>query len=456
MTTDIVLAPPKPAIIPGAKPEDIKLSRALLSAVFKEPELYAMLSEAILPNSFYLASHEVIWQAFGKVTADNETISLITVQLAIEDAPSPILKGEPLTKMLSEIYSEPVNTANAFFLADKVRGWGVYRAMGNAARNIMEAVLTNGRTVEDMVDLCWQQMTTASRIPGAHKSFMDAVSGYQDLVEKRVEGKTTPRVLTGFKEWDEKTGGLYAGDVLVEAGYGGWGKTTLLLAIIRNLMTAEKPSPGVLFSLEMRQDNEITPVFVSQQTGIHKMALRNGHLTREQLTSFIGATGAISQWPLIVEDKYTSLNTLQLRRSLRPLLRDIEWVAIDGLWLMSHHQKSQDRRMEVTQIMRDLSDIARGDLGKELPIIITHQLTREGQLRLLNGEAPTLDMLAESSGVERNAQRVVIMNRLPKTTATELHMVKDRNGGASGSVGYFDYIPERTLYVERNAHLETF
>ncbi len=66
-------------------PHNIEAEQSVIGAVFLEPEAFSTASELLLPDDFYRASHQRIFQAMMDLSERGEPIDVVTVTTYLND-----------------------------------------------------------------------------------------------------------------------------------------------------------------------------------------------------------------------------------------------------------------------------------------------------------------------------------------------------------------------------------
>ena len=417
----------------------------MIGAVLQKPELYVSLAEILQPSDFFSLKHGYIWKAFDELSNARQGIDMVTVPDAMQTINAPI-QGEELIRELARMIGSAPDNRNAETYARSVFNSAIRLRLLVSANEISQIVRDKTQTIDAVIDHCDQLIFKATnRRVEATSSIRAAMIAYADKVEAKLEsGELSPGIPLGSKRLDEKTGGLYPGEVCVFAGGEGSGKTTWALSHSRNV--AKTGRKVALFTLEMTQE-EILRIFTAMETGIYRSILKSFNLSGYQWGLFTKASGEIGEWKMDVVDEFPTLTPIQCRRKLRTISQsgDVELVVIDGLWLMEADEPSKDRWRDVTIIMRELNQIAR---DFHVPILITHQYKGS-----VVGK-PTIYDLSESAGVRRNAQMIFGLHRPPpddegvESPFSDVYALKDRNGSLTGEKFEYVYDEQHDLYKE--------
>jgi len=249
------------------------------------------------------------------------------------------------------------------------------------------------------------------------------------VVDKHRQGIQSP-----WAEFNEKTGGLRDGELIILAGSTTSGKTAF--AINYSLHAARCGTGVALFSLEM-SEVELTDRFLSLAGEIDSRVIKAG----ADLYLIDKAARKIEDLPLYICDQ--SYLTLQLlEATVEHLLHqhNIGLVVCDYLQLMSSTRRFSTRAEEVSALSRGLKIIAK---NTGLPFLVISQLNRApGREK----RPPELYDLRESGGLEMDSNVVLFLyhkldpskprysDRPDELTATELLVAKQRSGPSNCTV----------------------
>jgi replicative DNA helicase len=127
---------------------------------------------------------------------------------------------------------------------------------------------------------------------------MQRTFDYVDAIMGR--GGELTGVPTGFKEFDEKTGGLQRGDLIIIAARPSMGKTALALNIARNAAVVSHRKVAV-FSLEMTAQALVIRL-LSAEAEVDQSKFRTGFITSHEYRKLQDAAGRLSQADLWIDD----------------------------------------------------------------------------------------------------------------------------------------------------------
>lgn len=403
--------------------------RAVIGAVFHEPELYPTLSNILQAADFFVLSHGFIWWAFEQVYPNIDQLTILT---ALKD------KENIDVMYINSFLSSVPDVSHAEIYAQKVREEAVIRRVFEATDKMREALIQRNQSLDSRLDICNQLLFEASeqRIE-ADSQIKTIVSQIWDEYEKNIPVQGVP---TGFKNLDEMLKQLYPGEVALLVGHPGMGKTSMLLSIVRRVVKAGLRV--ALFTMEQTKA-EVTKILIGMEGDISRTALLEAKLTAEDRVKFQQATSAMYNWKLDIIDEFAALTPTQLRRKLHLLTREspIDLVVLDGLWLMEMDSEGQERYRDVHKITFELVNMAKREFC--LPMLVSHQYNQDAKTR--EDRRPVINDVADGTAAQRNLQLILAMhrdnyyNKDSNNDLTRLYILKDRLRGNTGKVANFIY-----------------
>ncbi len=234
-----------------------------------------------------------------------------------------------------------------------------------------------------------------ANFPGGIGAFLDP--------SQRISGLST-----GFKKFDEMTGGLHGGELFILAARPSMGKTALALNIAQHVAT--HPSihkPVAVFSLEMSSSSLLTRLLCSAAR-VDQHKFRAGYLNGEERRNLQHALHNLTEAPLFLDDT-PGVNMMDIHSKLRRMKSEhgLSLVVIDYLQLMSSRGRSENRNQEVSAISRGLKLMSK-DL--DVPFLVLSQLSRASETRP-GDHKPQLSDLRDSGSIEQDADLVAFIYR---------------------------------------------
>lgn len=216
-----------------------------------------------------------------------------------------------------------------------------------------------------------------------------------------------------------------------------------------------KGIPVAIFSLEMGRHSLFERMLgAASMTEIHK--LRNGYYDRNKWGDLLREYSKLAEAPMYIDDT-SGITITEIRMRSRRLAselakqgKELGLIVIDYLQLIRGSGRSESRQQEVSEISRQLKDLAR---TLNVPVLALSQLSRKNEDKTRQDNKPQLSDLRESGSIEQDADVVALIHREGyykrddeslKRKAT-LIIAKQRNG----PVGDIDlnFIGEYTLFT---------
>jgi replicative DNA helicase len=234
------------------------------------------------------------------------------------------------------------------------------------------------------------------------KSFPGGVGAFLDP-SSRVRGLST-----GFTKFDEMTGGLHGGELMILAARPSMGKTALALNIAQHVATHPRmKKPVAVFSLEMSSASLLTRLLCAgSRVDQHKF--RAGFLNAEERRRLQVELANLTESPLFLDDT-AGVNLMDVHSKLRRLKSEhgLSLVVIDYLQLMSSRGRSENRNQEVSAISRGLKLMSK---ELDVPFLVLSQLSRASETRP-GDHKPQLSDLRDSGSIEQDADLVAFIYR---------------------------------------------
>jgi replicative DNA helicase len=245
---------------------------------------------------------------------------------------------------------------------------------------------------------------------------------------KRIKG-----IGTGFAKFDEMTGGMHEGELIILAARPSMGKTALALNIAQHVATHPDIRKTVaVFSLEMSKESLLTRM-ICAEARVDQQSFRAGFLDAEERRRLQVAANKLVKASLFIDDS-PGLGLMDMHAKLRRLKNEqgIGLVILDYLQLMTGRGRYENRNQEVSMLSRGLKLLSK-DLS--VPMLVLSQLSRAPETRQ-GDHRPQLSDLRESGSIEQDAdvvgfifrEEVYKPDREDLKGTAELNIAKQRNG----------------------------
>lgn len=407
-------------------PHDLAAEREVLAACFASTPILDAILDMLQPREFYGDAHARAWGAMVSLRIEGRPVDLATVcnRLRERDDLESVGGVKAIADLASGGFDEPdAELVHAHAL--------IVREMAHR-RRIVDALQVqlgeaySGRTshpafvegVEGAVFNATRGFETASE--GVDLASLVAAEEVRlgEIDAGRVSSGGLP---FGLASLDLKMGGGAPGETTIVAGRPAMGKTSLLLAIARNVAASNHDGieRGVLiFSLEMKKE-KLLHRMVAAESGVNlKRVIAGRFVDAGEAARAARARAFLAALPIVIDDA-PGLTPARLRSRLRRAMmrfnndrRRMSLVAVDQLsWMRSERQygsEAGDRSREVGDILKAVVEI-----GKETDVhnLVANQLNRDVKGRSGKALRPRLTDLAESGQIEQHAHNVIAPHR---------------------------------------------
>ena len=387
-------------------PHDDVAEQSVLGGMLLSKDAIADVVESLRASDFYKPAHETIYEAILSLYGHGSPADAITVADELKK------RGE-LTRVGGASYIHTLiasvpTAANAQYYAEIVKEHAIMRRLIEAGTKIAQLGYANETEVDTLVDQAQAEIyaVTDGNAKEDYVSFSDALEetiNEIDANSNRPDG--VYGVPTDFIEFDELTGGLHGGQMIVIAARPGVGKSTLALDIARSASIHHQMTT-VFFSLEMSR-TELAMRILSAEGKISMGRLKKGDLDTEGWTNLATLQGRIDSAPLFIDDS-PNMTLMEIRAKCRRLKQrnDMKLVVLDYLQLMSSGKKVESRQQEVSEFSRSLKLLAK---ELDVPVIALSQLNRGSEQR--TDKRPMVSDLRESGSIEQDADMVILLHR---------------------------------------------
>ena len=387
-------------------PHDDVAEQSVLGGMLLSKDAIADVVESLRASDFYKPAHETIYEAILSLYGHGSPADAITVADELKK------RGE-LTRVGGAAYIHTLiasvpTAANAQYYAEIVKEDAIMRRLIEAGTKIAQLGYANETEVDTLVDQAQAEIyaVTDGNAKEDYVSFSEALEetiNEIDANSNRPDG--VYGVPTDFIEFDELTGGLHGGQMIVIAARPGVGKSTLALDIARSASIHHQMTT-VFFSLEMSR-TELAMRVLSAEGKISMGRLKKGDLDTEGWTNLATLQGRIDSAPLFIDDS-PNMTLMEIRAKCRRLKQrnDLKLVVLDYLQLMSSGKKVESRQQEVSEFSRSLKLLAK---ELDVPVIALSQLNRGSEQR--TDKRPMVSDLRESGSIEQDADMVILLHR---------------------------------------------
>ena len=412
-------------------PQNIEAEQAVLGAIFLSDTALITATERLIPEDFYRAAHQRIYQVMVELAEKGEPVDLVTVTSDLQDRKW--LEEIGGVSYLGDVANAVPTAANVEYYSRIVEEKSVLRRLIRVATDIAAEGYASEEEVDTILNEAEKTILEVShrQNSSAFISIKDVLVETYDRIEmlQNQTGDITG-IATGFSELDKMTAGFQRNDLIIVAARPSVGKTAFALNIAQNVATKTEENVAI-FSLEMGA-SQLVQRMLCAEGNIDAQRMRTGALNDEDWQKLTMAMGSLSKAGIYIDDT-PGVKVNDIRAKCRRLKQEsgLGMIMIDYLQLIQGNGRSgENRQQEVSEISRTLKAIAR---ELEVPVIALSQLSRGVEQR--QDKRPMMSDIRESGSIEQDADIVAFLYRddyydkeSENQNIIEIIIAKQRNG----------------------------
>ena len=404
----------------------IETEAALLGALMIDNRLFDRVADFVAADDFGEPVHRRVFDLLAHEISAGRLATPVTLKPMLEHDPGLEKLGGP--RYLAQLTGSGAGLIGAADFARQIRDFAKRRRLYEAMQRLgarltftpatlAEAAQNPHEPVEALVDELDAMLAVALQQSETAKSFaaLQAFDRTMTEIEAEAAGTTPPGLaVDGFDDWNELTGNIRRGEVVILAGRPSMGKTALGLS---TALAAARAGWGTLFiSLEMSVE-ELMKRAISDLIFDYGRSASFANVQRGRFTAFdrdrLGhVRRQLAEWPLVIRQD-AGLRVGRLAMMIRRYKRQqvakgqrLDVVFIDYLGLVRADGTKQKRYEEVSEVSRTIKQIAR---ELDVAIVLLAQLNREVERR--EDKRPQLSDLRDSGEIEQDADVVLFVYR---------------------------------------------
>jgi replicative DNA helicase len=415
-------------------PDNLDAERFVLGAIMSDDSSFLQVAGNISADDFSLEKHKRIFLRMSELHERGERIDRVTLANELHNQ-GQLQSVDGLSYLVSLDDGLP-QLHNLESYVNIVKEKSLLRRIINVAQDTINRCLTYDDDAKQILgtaeDAFMKLGDTNSRSTMATplqiiNEYEGGINSFLDT-SKRIKG-----IGTGFLKFDEMTGGLREGELIILAARPAMGKTAFALNIAQHVTSNVKnPKAVAVFSLEMSKDSLLTRMMCAAAR-VDQQRFRAGYLNHEERAALQDSLYRIVESPLFLDDS-AGTNLMDVHSKLRRLQaeQDLGLVIVDYLQLMQGRGRFENRQQEISTLSRGFKL-----MSKELrvPFLVLSQLSRAPETRP-GDHRPMLSDLRESGSIEQDADMVAFIFReevyRPDKESlkgmAELILAKQRNG----------------------------
>lgn len=385
----------------------VESEQCVIGAILIENTVMDELISLIDTDDFSVETHGLIWRSMKYLYQKNEPIDLVTVATVLDKHKK--LDAVGGVGYLTQLASSVPSTSNVVSYAEIIKRQSLKRKGMTFAEDIRRMTMEDDFETNEEYLMLLDTMFSHMRpdTTGKMKNFAETKSDYLTFLTSKVENVTT-----GFKEFDEWSGGVGKGWLYILAGRPSIGKTAKALQMASHIATLGQ-GEVLVWSQEM-SFNQLKNRVLSSVTGINYGKIRKKLLEPHELEIMSRAHDQFDSLPLSVEDSY-GVNIEHIRSTARQMKRQkgsIGAIVVDYLTRMDIQQKKGETwSRAVGEVAKRFKWLAQ---EMNCPVILLAQLNREGA-----EGAPSIQNLRDSGEIEQEADIIEFLWQDPEETSAK-------------------------------------
>ncbi|MBR5228998.1 MAG: replicative DNA helicase [Firmicutes bacterium] len=432
-------------------PHSADAERSVLGAVMLNKDALFDVMEILTPEDFYSDINKEIFDAARELNRRSEPVDILTVSEELKKKKKLEMVGG--RSFVASLAADVPSTANAQSYARIIKEKAVLRKLIAVSSDIVDKSYGAKTDASKVLDFAEQGIFDIAKLTQKkdYTQLKDVFWAIMDEIDEMSRNRGGLRGLTtGFIDLDAKTSGLQKSDLIIVAARPSMGKTAFVLNLAQQ--SAIKAKANVLiFSLEMSRE-QLGQRLLSIESNVELSKIKSGDLSRDDWESLNIGIDRLANTNIFIDDT-PGIGILEMKNKCRRLKAEkgLDLIIVDYLQLMTSDGRSEGRQQEVSNLSRQLKQLAR---EMDCPTIVLSQLSRAVEQR--QDHRPQLSDLRESGAIEQDADVVMFLYRdeyyNPETTekpnTAEVIIAKQRNG-PTGSVD-LTWLGKYTKFADRS------
>lgn len=414
-------------------PHSIEAEQAVLGGLMLSNGGFEAIASLISEKDFFASDHQLIFQTMRQLNIEQKPLDIITLSETLQNNRQLDQIGG--STYLVELSNNTPSSANINAYAQIVLERSIIRQLITAASDIVKKGYNPlGWDSNKLLAEAEKKLVAIIESRPNQGGFLSVNELLKEVVERIDQlfnsDADITGLSTGFADLDEKTSGWQPSDLVIVAGRPSMGKTSFAMNMAEHAVLHQE-KPVLVFSMEMPASQLIMRM-MSSLGKIDQTKLRAGNLSEDDWPRLSSAASRLKDRPLFIDDT-PGITPMELRNRVRQVTREHGQpglVLVDYLQLMNGSVATENRTNEISQISRELKNIAR---EFNCPLVALSQLSRNLEHR--PNKRPINSDLRESGAIEQDADVIVFIYRdevyneeSPDKGVAEIIIGKQRNG----------------------------
>jgi len=409
-------------------PHNIEAEQAILGAILidEQNRCFDEVSTILRKDHFYDPMHGRIFEAAEKMISKDQLATPITLNSYFQNDEGLNQLGG--AKYLARLASSAISTHDIKSYAQIIFDLYIRRNLINIGKHITHEASnadTQDISTVDQIEKAERSLYNLAEKGRFEKTYQKFSTSLAEAIDRAARAYQNDAsvigIPTGFKDLDQKLGGLQPSDLIILAGRPSMGKTSLGTNIAFNVAknsafedsdvdseSKKRNNSVAFFSLEMSSEQLATRI-LSEESRVISSDIRRGRISELDYDKIVSASKDIQDLNIFIDDTPAlSINAIRARARRIKRMHSLDLIIVDYLQLVrpTTGYKSFGRVEEVTEVTQGLKALA-----KELnvPVLALSQLSRAVEQR--EDKKPQLSDLRESGSIEQDADVVLFIYR---------------------------------------------
>ena len=376
-------------VMPNSEEAEQALLKCMLEGGDREHEIaMAWIRE---DEAFYYTDNKILWKAFKELYNNNVEIDSITISDKVKE-----IKGESMVYYITGLYDVYASKTNVENYAKIIWEKYIQRETAKSAQALLNASYEDYKEVGNILEKHSKLIHELKEIqPSKERNIEVLVEEMKSVVEE--DSNLIPFNLAHL---DMFAGGMTRKEITVLGGRPGHGKTTLVINMIRGLIS--QGYRVMLFNREMSNTEMLKKMVVMESNSLKYGDIRRNDLSDNSKVEFDSIADKM-------KNDYQNLIMYDNVRTLSDCLREIakhkpDVVIDDYIQLIDVQGVREGRRFEIEKIMQEYKWICKQE---DCSAILVSQLNREIEKRL--DPRPRMSDYAESGVIEQTAESAMFV-----------------------------------------------
>lgn len=356
-------------------PHSMEAEKAFLSSVLQNVDILEE-ADRVSSKLFFHPAHQIIFNLALEIWTEGKNCDLVTITEALMSFDN--LERVGGAAYVSEIYTFVPTAYNWKEYLGILKEKHTARLAIAAAEKIISTAsnpASSGElseTIQRALVAVAADSESSSRIESVRDVAMARLDVYDQMVKNR--GKLIG-ITSGFAKFDEITGGLRSGQLVVIGAPTKGGKTAMALNMAMRTADLGNNPVGII-SLEMSGGELMDRLIASASGADISLLSKEGEVNKDLMNKINWGVTAISKLPIWIRDE-SNMNCLQLRAAIRRMVtvHQVKMVVVDYIQLLEPTNTKDSRERQVAETSRTLKTLAK-ELG--IVIIALTQLNADG------------------------------------------------------------------------------